>query len=400
MAMKPVKVSQLNNYIKRVLQADPILGNVSVIGEISNLKYHSTGVYFSLKDDSSRINCYIPPNVVSNLRYELDEGLEVIVYGYINIYEKGGTYSVNVRDIDLQGAGNLAIAFEKLKQKLLAEGLFDEKYKKPIPTFPEKIAVITSPTGAAVQDIKKIITGKNNYVDVLIYPVLVQGNGAAQDIANAIYDVNTFEPKPDVIIVGRGGGSTEELWAFNEEIVARAIFASQIPVISAVGHETDFTISDFVADKRAETPTAAAHIAAPDTAELKEYCDDLKELLSENLKRGIFAREVKLQSMDMEHLRKRLFDRIAISEMKCKSLKDSFHNNITLKITEYEHKLSELSKTMEALSPKNIMSRGYAAITDEQGKLISSTANIKPNDKICSILNDGSILSTVTEVRR
>ena len=260
MAIKPVKVSQLNGYIKRILQTDPLLGNVSVIGEISNLKFHGSGhVYFSMKDEGSRLNCFLPADRAQNLRYELSEGMEITASGYIYLYERGGSYSLNIRDIEVAGLGNLSIAFEKLKAKLEAEGLFDKEHKKEIPFFPEKIAVVTSETGAAVRDILKIIKSRNNYVDVLIYPVLVQGPSAAGEIAHAIADINEKWPDIDTIITGRGGGAMEELWAFNEEIVARSIYASKIPVISAVGHETDFTIADFVADRRAETPTAAAH---------------------------------------------------------------------------------------------------------------------------------------------
>ena len=268
MAIKPVSVSQLNGYIKRILQTDPLLGNVSVVGEVSNLKYHGSGhVYFTLKDANSKISCFLPHDRAEALRYELSEGMEITASGYIYLYERGGSYSLNIRDIEVAGLGNLAIAFEKLKSKLEAEGLFDPAKKKAIPSFPEKIAVVTSETGAAVRDILKIIKNRNNYVDVLIYPVLVQGPAAAGEIAAAINHINEKWPDTDTIITGRGGGSMEELWAFNEEIVARAIYASAIPVISAVGHETDFTIADFVADRRAETPTAAAHMAVPDINE-------------------------------------------------------------------------------------------------------------------------------------
>lgn len=400
MAMKPVRVSQLNNYIKRVLQSDPMLGNVSVIGEISNLKYHSTGVYFSLKDPDSRISCYIPPSVSGRLRYDLDEGLEIVAYGYINLYEKGGSYSINIRDIDVQGTGNLAIAFEKLKQKLQQEGLFDEKYKKPIPAFPERVAVITSPTGAAVNDIKKIITTKNNYVDILIYPVLVQGTGAAPDIAEAIRAVNAMVPPPDVIITGRGGGSIEELWAFNEEIVARAIFESEIPVISAVGHETDFTIADFVADRRAETPTAAADMAVPDTAELMELCTDLKEALCEELRRCVDRREAALEYMNLDNLRQRLEDRIALAGLRADGFLESCMNSVNSFMTVRENLLNKYVEALEALNPQNIINRGFAVVTGEDGKLISSVTQLAEEQTIHTRLKDGCITSHVTEIRR
>ena len=251
MAIKPIKVSQLNSYIKRVLQLDPLLSNVSVIGEVSNLKKHSSGhVYFTMKDEASKVNCFLPNDVLNNLNFELAEDMEITASGHIYLYERGGTYSLNVKDIKIEGLGNLGIAFENLKKKLAEEGLFDDKLKKQIPFFPRNIAVVTSETGAAINDIITIIKKRNNVVNILIYPVLVQGPNAAREISKAIDEINDKLSYFDLIITGRGGGSMEELWAFNEEVVARSIFNSKIPVISAVGHETAFTISDFVADKK------------------------------------------------------------------------------------------------------------------------------------------------------
>ena len=263
MALKPISVSQLNGYIKRILQTDPILGNVSVIGEISNLKFHGSGhIYFSLKDANSKINCFLPMDQRKYLRFELSEGMEITASGYLYLYERGGSYSLNIRDINVEGRGNLDLAFEQLKNRLEQEGLFDERYKKKLPLFPEKIAVVTSETGAAVRDIIKTIKSRNCMTDIIVFPCLVQGKQAGADIAKTIAKVNDLYPEIDVMIVGRGGGSKEELWAFNEEVVARSIFLSEIPVISAVGHETDFSISDWVADVRAATPTAAT-VARP-----------------------------------------------------------------------------------------------------------------------------------------
>lgn len=378
MARKPATVSQLNSYIGRVLSTDPLLSAVSVIGEVSNLKYHSTGVYLSLKDDASKIGCYISPSVASRLRYELDEDMEIIAHGYINVYQRGGTYSVNIRDIEVQGEGELAIAFEKLKVKLSAEGLFDPAAKKPLPEFPRKVGVVTSPTGAAVEDIKKIIRSRNNIVDILIYPVLVQGPGAAPSIAAAVKDLNEKYPDIDVMIVGRGGGSLEELWAFNEEIVARAIYESEIPVISAVGHETDFTIADFVADMRAETPTAAAAMAVPDIGELKAYIEDKKESLKDALDGTIRKKEQKLRALDIENLEKRLLDRIEISRLRCSALMD----------------------TLSHLNPQNVMKRGFAAVTDADGRFIKNISDVKKGDIINTIISDGKIISEVKDIRR
>ena len=281
MGLKPVSVTQLNSYIKRILQSDPILGNISVIGEISNLKFHGSGhIYFSLKDAGSTVNCFLPADRAAAISFIPEEGKEVICHGYLYLYERGGRYSINIRDMEESGDGALMAEFKRLRDKLEREGLFDPSHKKEIPAFPEKIAVVTSETGAAVRDILKIIRNKNNLVDVLIYPVLVQGSAAAADIAAAIDDINIRFPDIDTIIAGRGGGSMEDLWAFNEEIVARSIYNSVIPVISAVGHEIDFTIADFVADRRAETPTAAADMAVPDTVALKEELDRIASEMS------------------------------------------------------------------------------------------------------------------------
>lgn len=400
MAIKPVSVSQLNGYIKRILQMDPLLGNVSVIGEISNLKFHGSGhVYFTLKDQNSKINCFLPADRVSKLRYQLSEGMEITASGYIYLYERGGSYSLNVKEIEVAGLGNLAIAFEKLKQKLDEEGLFDLEHKKAIPAFPDKIAVVTSETGAAVRDILKIIQSKNNYVDVLIYPVLVQGPAAAGEIAAAIDDINEKFPHIDTIIVGRGGGSMEELWAFNEEIVARSIYDSEIPVISAVGHETDFTISDFVADRRAETPTAAAHMAVPDIQELKNYVEDLKEQLKHSIIKDIQLKELHLSKLDLSAFQRDLESRITMEQMRI----DNIHQENQRKIQEIidirEQQMTLFKNDLESLNPTAIMQRGYSAVTNKDGQLINSAKALKPEDELILYMKDGSVDCTVNETR-
>lgn len=376
MALKPVKVSQLNKYIKQILTSDPILSNISVIGEISNIKYHSTGhVYFTLKDEASRINCFLSADVLRRIRYELEDGMEITAIGNITLYERGGSYSLNIKDIELTGIGNLAAAFEKLKAKLASEGLFDEAHKKPIPAFPDKVAVVTSPTGAAVQDIIKIIKSRNNYADVLVYPVLVQGPGAAPDIAHAIGEINRLFPETDVMIVGRGGGSMEELWAFNEEIVARAIYESRIPVISAVGHETDFTIADFVSDRRAETPTAAAVMAVPDIEELRRYVKALKDELLRNLKHR--------------------------TEYKTKLLEANSPKAMLLyirnKIATYEMRIKFAQNQLNDLNPANIIERGYAAIIDSEGKIVTSARTLERGSTFTAIFHDGRVRAEVLE---
>lgn len=401
MAIKPIKVSQLNGYIKRVLQTDPLLGNVSVIGEISNLKYHGTGnVYFTLKDETSKLNCFLPAELLKDLRYELAEGMEITAIGYIYLYERGGSYSLNVRDIVISGVGNLSAAFEQLKNKLAQEGLFDESHKKEIPYFPKRVAVITSETGAAVQDILKIIKNRNNVVDVLLYPCLVQGPGAAKEISQAIDDVNKLFSDIDTIIVGRGGGSMEELWAFNEEIVARSIFASRIPIISAVGHETDFTIADFVADKRAETPTAAAQLAVPDIEELKKYVSSQMFQLKHHMDSFMKYLEMKIQSNNIHVMKIALENKLNLNLMKAEYLFNQIQNNLTYKISDYRNLIDQYKTTIDAYNPLHIMDRGYAAITDSEGKLVSSIEQLKDTNRLTARLKDGEIDCQIEEIRR
>lgn len=401
MAIKPVRVSQLNAYIKRVLQSDPLLSSVSVVGEISNLKFHGTGhVYFTLKDENSKINCFLSAENLQHLHFEIADGMEITAEGYIYLYEKGGTYSLNIRDIQISGLGNLSIAFEKLKEKLSKQGLFDEKHKKPIPFFPHKIVVITSESGAAVRDIIKIIKNRNNIVDVLVYPVLVQGLAAAPDIAEAIKQVNLLFPETDTIIVGRGGGSIEELWAFNEEIVARSIFESKIPIISAVGHEIDFTISDFVADKRAETPTAAAQMAVPDINELRYYILQLKTNLENQVTSSVRCKEIQLQSCNIEALISKFENRI---NFQVNSINNQYKEMLTLisnLLYNKKNKIDSVKDQLEALNPRNIMVRGYSAITNSEGKLINSIEALRINDTFITIMKDGSIEGTVTKIRK
>ena len=368
MAMKPISVSQLNNYIKRTLQTDPLLGNVSVTGEISNLKFHDSGhVYFSLKDESSRINCFIASDNLMTLGCMPSEGMEVVIGGYIYLYMRGGSYSLNVRTMEESGQGELAAAFEKLKRKLEAEGLFDKERKREIPLFPGKIALVTSPTGAAVRDMIKIITGKNDFVDILICPVLVQGPNAAGEIAAAIDDLNKNHPDVDVIIAGRGGGSMEELWAFNEEIVARSIYASHIPVISAVGHEIDFTISDFVADMRAETPTAAAERAAPDTGGIRGQLETMEQEMKHRL--TAIAREKRrmLEALDPEVFGRNLKSRIAFDRLNADNIMSDAESRMRSMLT------TQLAgEAVESSSPRAIMDRGYSIVTDEDGKVVKN----------------------------
>ena len=401
MAAKPIKVSQLNSYIKRILQSDPLLGNISVTGEISNLKYHSSGhVFFSLKDETGRINCFLAADNAEHIRYELSEGMEIIVNGYINLYERGGSYSINVRDIEVSGAGALSAAFENLKNKLLGEGLFDEAHKKPLPFFPLNIAVVTSDTGAAVRDIVKIIKSRNNIVNVYICPVLVQGPNAAADISSMIDELNETMPQLDLIITGRGGGSAEELWAFNEEIVARSIYNSDIPVISAVGHETDFTIADFAADRRAETPTAAAVMAVPDTAQLMTYCNDTADILDAGIDGYIRMKQIYLDSMDSASLSLWTENILQLYSAKLDSLYTEMINCADTVINDNMNHIGKLGETLENLNPHRIMAMGYFAVSDKNGRLLSSANELNIEDSITITAADGSAEARIISVRR
>ena len=401
MGLKPVKVSQLNSYIKRILQTDPILGNVSVIGEVSNLKFHSSGhVYFSLKDDSSKINCFLAAGNLAKLTCDLQEGIEITANGYIYLYERGGSYSLNVRDIETAGQGDLAIAFEKLKAKLDKEGLFDTAHKKELPYFPQKIAIVTSETGAAVRDILKIIKQKNDYVDIIIYPVLVQGPNAAGEIAAAIDNLNESYKDIDVIITGRGGGSMEELWAFNEEIVARSIYNSAIPIISAVGHETDFTIADFVADLRAETPTAAAERAVPDTASLREYILSLQAELKRNLRMITEDRRKRLDILNPQGLGRDIQSRLVLEQLKTDNMIKAMEGRLKAKASAYENRLKVLRETLDVANPKAILSRGYSVVTDEGGDIIKDISQLKLNQLINIEAAQGQAEACITNVRK
>ena len=377
MPLKPVSVSQLNSYIRRILATDPILMNLSVKGEISNLTKHSAGHwYFTLKDETSRISCFLPRERVQTLRYDISEGMEVVLYGSVSVYERGGSYSVYVRDLDVQGEGSLKIAFENLRKKLEAEGLFDPALKRTIPAFPKRIGVLTSPTGAAVHDVITTVKRRNPLVNVLVYPCLVQGDGAAASIAEGLSEMNRLFPDLDVIIAGRGGGSAEDLWSFNEEIVARAIRASKIPVISAVGHEVDVAIADYAADLRGATPTAAAELAVPHMAALIDTLSFYTpERLYANLKSGFENYGLKLQR-----------------------LKESADGSIRSLLQQAESRLSQLKTDADLSNPKNVLQRGYAMVQGEDGSWIESAGRLQPGQPLTLQFADGTALVTVQEV--
>lgn len=400
MGLKPVKVGQLNSYINRVLKTDPILGNISVIGEISNLKFHSSGhVYFSLKDETSKVNCFLAASNLERITCPIEEGIEIIAIGYISVYERGGYYSLNIRDIEVNGSGQLAVEFEKLKARLEKEGLFAAEHKKTLPSFPSMIAVVTSETGAAVKDIIRTIQNKNDYADIRVHPVLVQGPGAARDIAGAIDRINADFTDTDIIITGRGGGSMEELWAFNEEVVARSIFASKIPVISAVGHETDFTISDFVADVRAATPTAAAETAVPDTHELRQYLKDTHEVLAESLIRSIETKRNRLQALDPNAFANGISTKIAYEQMNTDRIMESMEENLRRRISTAREKADHLKALIDSSDPKAVLARGYSVVTDGQGRIISNAEELSVGQSVTIETGRGCADARITGIR-
>ena len=400
MGLKPVPVGQLNNYIGRVLKTDPILSNISVVGEISNLKYHSSGhVYFSLKDDSSRVNCFLSWGNLQNVSCPLEEGMELVAAGFISVYERGGYYSLNVRNIEVNGRGQLAAAFEKLKAKLGDEGLFSEEHKKILPFFPLKIAVVTSETGAAVRDIIRTIKNKNNVVDILVYPVLVQGPAAPGEISSAIEDINKNHGDVDVIITGRGGGSMEELWAFNEEVVARSIYESEIPVISAVGHETDFTISDFTADRRAATPTAAAEMAVPDTGELNAEIDRISMEMVSDLGLAITRRRERLEALNPTAFARNLKSRILYEQVNADRIIEAMGDAMNNRLVSARNRVEMLREFIESSNPKAILARGYSVVTDNSGKIIRSTEELREGLDVNIETGKGTAEAVITGIK-
>ena len=401
MAAKPVKVSQLNAYIKRILQSSPVLSNVTVIGEVSNLKFHSSGhVYFSLKDEKGKISCFLPADIAVSMDKSIEEGTEAVVTGYIYLYERGGSYSINVKTIEKSGTGNLAAEFEKLKKKLEAEGMFDRSAKKPLKQFPRRVAVVTSDTGAAVHDIIKIIRSRNRYVDILVCPVLVQGPSAASDISSMITELNEKCPDTDVIITGRGGGSMEELWAFNEESVARAIAASDIPVISAVGHETDFTIADFAADVRAETPTAAAVLAVPDINELVMYTEELMQSIDAYMDSILERNYLRLQGSGIVQMSHLLYSMISGREMEIKALFNVLEFETDSRLERLESRIESLRDTIENLNPSRILEKGYSIIKDGNDLCITEIGDLRSGNEIKIVMRGGDAGALITEVRK
>ena len=369
---------------------DVILNSIWVRGEISNLKFHSSGhIYFTLKDSNAAISAVMFESYASLMPYDLENGMDVIICGYISAYEKAGRYQLYVQIAEPAGAGGLAVAFEQLKKKLSDEGLFDEDFKREIPKHPTAVAVITSPTGAAVRDVINIISRRDPSVRIIVCPVLVQGENAADTIVQALKDINEYK-KADTIILGRGGGSAEDLQPFNEEKVARTIFASEIPVISAVGHETDFTIADFVSDLRAPTPSAAAELAISDSQEENRKTADLIQRIKHIAENKLKNEQNRINSLFGERLLRQIEEKTVNAYILAEHMQNRINSCIEIKTEKAEMNFDLITEKLKLLSPLNVLKRGYAAVFDNENKTISSVKTLTEGDNITIRFFDGS----------
>lgn len=378
-------VSQINGYIKKILDHNQILNNVWVKGEISNFKNHYSGhLYLTLKDEGGVLKAVMFKSAAKMLNFMPQDGMKVMARGRVSVYEASGAYQLYIEEMIPDGVGDLYVAYEQLKKKLEDEGLFKQEFKKPIPRFPGRVGVATATTGAAVRDIINVITRRYPLAEIIIYPTQVQGAGAAESIVKAIEYFNKHK-MADTIIAGRGGGSIEDLWAFNEEIVARAIFASKIPIISAVGHETDFTIADFVADLRAPTPSAAAEIAVPSTAELKTLIAGASIRGANAIMKQIEQRRLILKRFKLKTPKSRIDD----ENLRLDNLLRRMEQSLKLKFTEKRKLLGEAAGKLDALSPLQTLSRGYAIPIEKDGSVIRSVKNMHSGDEFTLKLKDG-----------
>ena len=414
-----ISVSQINKYIKSKIESDVHLNSIYLRAEISNFKNHTRGhLYFTLKDDDSRISAVMFATQAAKLDFVPVDGMKVLIEGRIGVYEANGAYQIYVNKMTQDGIGNLYLEYEKLKKKLESEGLFDSKYKKSIPKYPKKIGIITASTGAAIKDILSTIKRRYPIAETILFPSLVQGDGAKENIVKQISTANEYDL--DVIICGRGGGSIEDLWAFNEEVVARAIFASNTPIISAVGHEVDFTIADFVADLRAPTPTGAAEMAVPNMIDINHSINQYIVRLNENVSNLIKYRRARLDSLKGSYVLKNPMALFELKEQKLDSYIESLNTSIKMILTNTTNKYNTLTNSyvfknplqllepyknsmaliiskLKVLNPLNILENGYGVVTIN-GKILNSTNGVKKNDKLDIKLHKGTIIANVEEI--
>lgn len=395
MEERPIlSVSQVNLYIKNLLDNDLYMSDVTVKGEISNFKLHSSGhMYMSLKDETGVMRAVMFRGAGAKLRFRPENGMKVVARGRVTVYERDGQYQLYINSMEQEGVGALHIAFEELKQKLAKEGLFDADKKKPLPKYPKKIGVVTAPTGAAIRDIINILSRRFTYADIVLYPVLVQGENSAVSIVEAIKYFNK-EKTVDVMIVGRGGGSIEDLWSFNEEIVARAIFESEIPIVSAVGHEIDFTISDFVADLRAPTPSAAAELVVPSQKELIEKFGNVYNRLYVCAKRFMENRLLRLKNCTEKPVMQNPVIKIDDKKLYLDNIVHRFEMTGKLIMERKKQSLSVFASKLDGLSPLGTIARGFSVASGSQG-VIKSVSQVKSGDDITIRVSDGEIYTVV-----
>lgn len=397
MASSVYSVSQINKYIKNMFLSDYLLSNLQVKGEISNLKYHSSGhIYFTLKDEKGAIKCVMFSSYRQGLKFVLKEGMQVTVTGSVEVYERDGTYQIYVKAVKEEGLGDLFERFEKLKEKLMEAGMFDASYKRPIPKFVKRLGVITAPTGAAVRDIIDVSKRRNPGIEIILFPAIVQGDDAPASIVAGLEALPQYGV--DVIICGRGGGSMEDLWGFNDESVAEAIFNCPVPVISAVGHETDFTIADFVSDLRAPTPSAAAELAVCDVNALLSELRNKKEILNRDIKHKL--NNLRQISAHMSELLLKLSPVARLKQRKetLLLLKERLNRSMDNKLTRYRHRMELVAQRMHGLSPLLKLSGGYAYVAGPKGKAVKSVDDVSLKDTLKINVTDGIITAEVTDM--
>ena len=396
MDIKPITVQELNRYIKEKVDGDEFLNNVYVKGEISNFKLHYTGhMYFTLKDENSLIKCIMFKSYTPHLEFMPKDGMKVLVLGSVSVFERDGVYQIYCRAMKQEGMGTLYEEYQKLKAKLEKEGLFDTLHKRKIPMFPKTIGVLTSSTGAVIRDIINVSTRRNPNVHIRLLPVPVQGPGAAEKIAEGIKKMND-EKLADVLIIGRGGGSLEDLWPFNEEIVARAIYDSNLPIISAVGHETDFTIADFVADLRAPTPSAAAELAVPNISDVVYTISSYQNRYRVALKRKLELMKMRYEKCMTRRVFKEPLQKINEKSISLDMLVKSIGNSINQKVTKARADSVKLIAKLDALSPLKTLSRGYS-IAEKDGKIVSDIDETNVDDVLELRLKNGKLKTKVVE---
>ena len=399
MALQPVSVTQLTGYIKLLLDRDEILSQTCVRGELSNYKIHSSGHhYFTLKDEGAVISCVLFRSDAMRLRFRPESGMKVILTGRVSLFPRSGQYQLYVSHMQPDGAGDLAVAFEQLKQKLQAQGLFDAAHKKPLPRYPERVALVTSPTGAAVRDMIRILGRRWPLASVLVCPVRVQGEGAAEEIA-AMLELVDAAGLADVIITGRGGGSLEDLWAFNEEIVAWAIYRCKTPVISAVGHEPDVTIADFAADVRAATPSNGAELAVCDRTELRALLEQQARRMEKAQERRLELLRQRLRRLSERPVLRSPEGSLQQKELLLELLRQRLERAAAAAVEKRQRQFAALSGRLDALSPLKVLARGYAVAT-RQEQVLHSVAQLSPGEEIRLRLSDGTALCAVERIEK